>query len=394
MIAVTLAIGAAASTAAQDAAKYGADEKESVRERPVSTISVPYLGASIAIDPQSTEWTVEDVALWAYKHSPTAAVLEVERAALARQLDCDDEEQRAMIGLAQAVLAELALHARTEAAADAKLSYYRLVAARRQLEVLNGSAPLVEQLESLAETAERLEIVDGDRDKLADERLVLEDKWFEIDFSVQRLFGQLGGLLGNQVGDGAHIQLLSPLPQGDAIGLDETLLIEHAFSHRHDLKAIEALCRCLNCKSLPAARKLLGSFVPGIGLDLLTAASGGGILKLHGHRQDDSADLAQRKAQCHKLAESRREQIAAEVHDALLRVQAAIARGEVARRRVAAQRIVADRARRGEELEQVLPGTQLQAELKLAELETLQLLQELALAEGVVALERAIGDTL
>ncbi len=336
-------------------------------------------------------WTSDQASDWAYRNSPTAALVEMERRAVAKLLDCDDEEQRAMAGLIQAVSAELALHRRHESAANALVAYYQIVAAREQIELLNETAPLIKTLQALAKTAEQLELVDGDRDALADQRLQLEDKWFEIDFGAQRLRNQIAGLAGRPFDATERLDFVSPLPLDVSLQADEAALVEIALATRHDLKATEALCRCLNEKSLPAARDLLGTLVPGLGLDALLGVSGGGLLKLHHRRDKEAADLAERRAQCRKLAENQRDMIRREVRDALLGYQAAEARLDVANRRVEAQRNVADRTRRGQELEQLPPGSEEQANLETLRLKTLRLQRRLAYAEALVQIQRVTG---
>jgi hypothetical protein len=367
---------------------------------PILLVAALTLRIDAAQPPQTNDppdvrprWDVDRVAEWAHAHAPTAQLLEIERRAVAQLMDREDAQQRAITALIQAVSAELASHQREQAAADARLSYYRLVAARQQLALLDASEPLLEQLESLAETATQLGVPDGDRDRLADQRLQLEDQWFEVDLGSQRLQLQLGGQVGRLSTALEQITLTSPLPDGTAWQQDEAALVELAFANRHDLRAIETLCRCLNCDSLPAARDLLGSLVPGLGLDVLLETADRGLLGLHARRDSASADLAQRRQQCQSMAESRRQQIRAELRDALLRLESARSRLEVAKRRVTAQREVAERAGVTEQIGDAPAGTQLRARLQSLEYESQRLQRELDLAEAVVALRRAVGQS-
>lgn len=362
-------------------------------DEPISVLLAPHPAApAVAVaESSSWSWTDQQVAKWAYDHSPSARLLEAERAAVGKQLDCDDEEKRAMVGLIQAVSHELALHQRNEAAADALLAYYRIVSTKHQLEPLRESAPLLEALESLAQTAERLELEDGDPDLLADRRLQMEDKWFEVDFGIQRLQAQLGMLIGETSNAPREVHLISPLPTTSPWELDVEQLTNVAHHHRRDLAAIRALCRCLNEKSLPAARELMGSLVPGLGLDILGAPKG----KLLGLcKGDDAEDLACRKMQCQQMVKGREEQIAAQVEDAVLRLRTALARVDVAERRYRAQSAVAERKQSAMEFEQVPPGTGQAATLERYQRQSEWLLSQLEVAESVVALRRAVGIVL
>lgn len=340
----------------------------------------------------AASWTAEDVANWAAAHSPTANLLEAERAALGQALDCKDEEQRAQIGLLQAVSRELALHSRQESAADALDVYYQAQAAILQMEILRQAAPRLDNLEQMAETAETLELPDGDVDELADRRMAMEDQWFEADLGLQRLRNQLASLTG-QNSDTAQLAFFaSPLPDATGIEQDAAAHIPEAMAKRRDLKAIETLCRCTTAKTLPAARQLLGALVPGLGLQV--AASGGGCGLLGGRNNSEDEDLACRKAQCNQLARSRRSQIEAQIRDAVLQLREATSRLEVARRRAILRAEMAERAKRAIDLEQEPAGSDQLAELESLEQQAEVIRRELAVAKAIVALNRAKGTVL
>ena len=341
----------------------------------------------------STQWTVEQAAAWAYAKAPTAQLLEMERRAVARGLDCDDEKQRARVGLIQAVSAELATHYRNESAADAMMAYYGLVAAREQLKLLKRSIGPLEDLEAMAGEAEALELVDGDRDELADRRLQLEDQWFEIEYGVRRIQSRLGDLIGRTDLARGEVELVSPLATDLGVPLDAEALTTAALVNRRDLIAIETLCRCMNEDSLPAARELLGAFVPGLGSDAGLASRAKGLLclQLADKGDDEAAELATRRAQCRDLANARRDQIRRQVNDAVLQMEGAMRRVDVAQRRVQAKQDVVARTRRAEQLEQLPPGSWEKAQLELLQIRSVYLQRQLDLAEAVVKVKRMTG---
>jgi hypothetical protein len=337
-------------------------------------------------------WQAEDVAQWAAKHSPTANLLDAERNALGCGLDDKDEDERAQIGLIQAVSKELAIHSRQEAAADALDAYYQVVATGRQIEVLRQAVPGIQSLESLAEHAEQLGVPDGDIDKLADRRLDLEDRWFQADFGVQRLRNQLSALISHPATESATAVFQSPLPGAFGIALTPETHIAEALTHRHDLLAIETLCRCTTSRTLPAVRQLLGALVPGIGLPAISSGGGCGLLGMH--KKSDDEDLASRRRQCQQMAAARRVQIEAEVRDALLQLREASERLTVANSRLTLKQEVVQRATRAIELEQASPGADQLAELEMLEQKALVVSQELAVARAIVLLNRTKGTTL
>ena len=338
-----------------------------------------------------SDWAAGDVAAWAAKNSPTANLLEAERSALGQKLDCKDEDELAQIGLIQAVSRELALHSRQEAAADALDVYYQAQATILQMTILRQAAPRLDTLESMAAKAETLELPDGDVDELADRRMEMEDRWFQADLGLQRLRNQLAGIVGREHTVAEAAIFSTPFPVADTIELSAEAHIPEALGKRRDLRAIETLCRCTNSKTLPAAKQLLGSLVPGLGLQVATSGGGCGLLGLHKNSDDD---LACRKAQCQQLATARREQIAAQVRDAILQLREAKSRLEVARNRAALRAMLAESAARAIRLEQKPPGSDQLAELESLEQQADVIQRGLAVARAIVALNRAKGTTI
>lgn len=358
-----------------------------------------------AVGDASAQWSHQRVAERAYATATTAQLLDTERRAIACVMDTNDEAERALVGLAQAVLEAWARHERQQSAADARLAYCRIVAAQLQLQRLDKSLPLLESLEHLAETSEQLGLADEPtdtdaRDRLADQRLQLEDRWFEIDFGRQRLWGQLRLLLHDESFTENKAVLIGPLlteiahqSRGSATDLDLNGLTQRAIQQRQDLRALETLCHCLNEDSLPAARHLLAGLVPLSGLTPLgnppALAKPLMWLRCNGRATED---LAARRTQCQQLVVARRTQIRAEVRDAVLQLREAWAREDVARRRVNAAQRAAERQRVTEDLGRALPGTRLRAELRTHELSAQLLRQQLAIAEANIALQRALGE--
>lgn len=337
-------------------------------------------------------WTAAEVGRAAADHAPAARLLESERTASACGLDRDDPEACARAGLIQAIYGDLAAHQRNEAAADAMAAYWRAVAVRDQLELLAQADPLIDTLQALAEAAARLEIADGNRDQLDDQRLQLEDRLIEGRYSLLRLRHQIAALTGSSNEQAETARLADPLRVPRMIDLDAERQIEIAFSNRGDLRALETLCRCMNGNSLPAARDLLGTFSPGLGVAsaAATAARSSRLLTLHAPRPS-IADLACRRAQCNELVAARREQVQAEVRDAVLQVEEAVARADVARRRAELADAVAQRALRATEVEQQPPGAGEQAQLVALERQAELIERQQRVAVALVELQRVQG---
>lgn len=350
------------------------------------------LATSPAAAEGSNAWTAAEVARAAAEHAPAARLLESERTASACGLDRDDPEACARAGLIQAIYGDLAEHQRNEAAADAMAAYWRAVAVRDQIQLLHQAEPLIDTLEALAEAAARLEIADGNLDQLDDQRLQIEDRLIEGRFSLLRIRHQIAALIGSSSEQAEAARLDEPLGGQRTPELDVERQIEIAFSHRSDLRALETLCRCMNGNSLPAARDLLGTFSPGLGVAsaAVTAARGSRLLTLHAPRPS-IGDLACRRAQCSELVAARREQVQAEVRDAVLQVEEAIARVDVARRRAELADAVAERARRATEIEQQPPGTSEQSQLVALERQAELIERQQRLAVALVELQRAQG---
>lgn len=357
------------------------------------------LTAILAAAPLSAEdsntapvWTVAAVGRAAADHAPAARLLETERTASACGLDREDSEACARVGLIQAVYGDLAAHQRNDAAADAMSAYWRAVALRDQLDLLDEAYPLLDTLEALADAAERLEIPDGNRDQLADERLQIEDRLIEGRFSQRRVRHQLAALTGSSVAQAEAAQLEDLLPVPQETDLDVDRQIDIAMRNRSDLHAAETLCRCMNGNSLPAARDLLGTFSPGLGIAAATAtaARGSRLLALHAPRPS-FPDLACRRSQCNELVAVRREQIYAEVRDAVLQLEEAVARAEVASRRAELADTAARRAIRATEIEQQAPGTGQRAQLESLEQQADRIEKQLRVAQALVELKRAQG---
>lgn len=362
-----------------------------MRRAPLLLIAILAASTAAAEDSAgSSVWTASEVGRAAADHAPAARLLESERAASACGLEREDPEACARVSLIRAVYGDLAEHQRSEAAAEAITAYWRAVALRDQQELLRQADPLLDTLEALADAAERLEIADGDRDQLADERLQIEDRRIETRFSLRRVRNQIAALTGQSVDQAETAQLGDSLSAPRDFDLDIDRQIGIALANRSDLHALETLCRCMTGNSLPAARDLLGSLSPGLAIAAATATHGGRLLSLHAPRPS-IADLACRRSQCHELVAARREQIGAEVRDAVLRIEEAIARADIARRRAEMADTAARRAVRATEIEQAAPGTGQRAQLEALEQQADLIEKQLRLAEAVVELQRARG---
>lgn len=346
-------------------------------------------------------WTDDQVARWAYEHSALAKLLDAERVAIARQTRLRSDEDRACVGLVQSVLCELALHQRNESAADALGVYYRGVGTNALFEPLRKIAPALEDLRDLAETAVNLELPDGDITTLEDQRLQFEDQWFQLEYGLARIEARLCQMTHqiSHAEDGC--ELTSPLPfdfckctEGELdcpLEQDVEQLIEQAYANRKDLSAVYVLYRCLNEKSLPAARRLLAGMIPGGGIDLIGGLPGTLFsFASHGH----SDDLAARRAQCLQLIQNKKRQIEGEIRDAVLELQSNRARLQVVTQRWRNKAQATERVAQCVAYDLQKPGAVQQGQIEVFQLEAEKIMIEQSVAESVVKLRRAVGCVL
>jgi hypothetical protein len=359
---------------------------------PFSAVDLPSRDIQTSGDSASSpsaNWTADDVAQWSAAHSPAARAMESERSIVGVGMDREDQGQKAQVALIQSVYREMAKFHRSDSMGSALKAYYQAVAVREKKALLRQSAPILETLESMAGQARDLDIPDGDPAAISDTIMEMEDRWYQADYGYQRLLNQLAGLTGQKIDPSGLPVLSTPLPSSAETLLSIDEYLQAALANRSDLVAVETLCRCMNGKSLSAARSILGMLSPGAGMTALPTPPSG-LMALHG-LEVPTADLACRKMQCQQLSEMRRQQIQSEVRDRYIQLQEAIARWRVSQKRVDAKRNAVENAKRARELEQVPPGTELRMQLELFEYQAISIDRQLALAEAMVALSQATG---
>lgn len=341
-----------------------------------ATTAAPASAAPIS--DQQESWTVDQVRQWATEQAAVARLIDAERRAAGCGLDRDDAEQCAQVGLIQAVLAALAKHDRNEAAGEAMSVYYQIVGLESQLGLLDQAHAELSSLVKAAETAERLELPDGDPNELRRRRSEVVDQRLRAKYGAEKLRIRLARLTGKERQLAAAAELTDSLPEEVApIALE--IAIEQARTERGDLKAVSILCRCMNEDSLPAARSLLGIVQPGLGLSLLTSSK----CLLPGLGGGDDADLSCRRAECRQLLQVTRDNIEDEVVLAELDVRQAVERRANAVSKAALAEDHAKRQAKAEELEQASAGSHSLAKLTSLEAqgEAIQRHIELAVAE-------------
>lgn len=333
--------------------------------------------------PVGVGYSLNQVRQWAADHSPEGNLLDSEAKAIRCNVDPHDEESRCSAALMSSVLTELALGRRADDAELAAKAYHQWIAATEGLAVARAALVTHDELVSLAEKAEELEIPDGDVLKLRQEHFVLLDAETQQRFAIPKLRQELSRLTGRPESEAATAFPIENLPES-AAPIDASTAVVAAIAQRHDLRAIGNLCQKMNTCSLPAARQLLAAINPGVGLSLAAAAGGGGGGGLLGclKKDDDTQDLAARKRQCVEIRESLEGQIRNETLQAVLDIRLAAARVEIAIAQwdVARTRVADAKDRIG--IAQAPPGTDLVIELEAARLrgEVIRRKLDLALA--------------
>lgn len=339
-------------------------------EPTLPTVSEPESFASV--------YTLHDVTQWAYDHSPAAALIESESAAVVRGIDTSNADGCCAARLIQNVLREVALARRNDSATEAATAYHKLVAATQAVALAEEAIAIQDKLIALAAEAERLDIPDANPLKLRQSRLDLVDVKTEQSFNGLKLRQELSRLTGRSESEVATAVMAESLPTeapsmiaGDAVA---TALIQ-----RNDLRAAQILCRDLKRCNLDAARLLLGTISPGVGLSLATAATG--ILKC---LKDDNTDndLNARRCQCQEIQKSLQSVIRNETLQAVLDVRNAGARLNIVDEQIllASERL--DDTRGKIQIDDVTPGSDFIVELEIYQLrgDRLTLQKDLAVA--------------
>lgn len=271
-------------------------------------------------------WSADQVRRWAIQHATIARMLDSERSAVGCGLNRDDPNQCAQVGLIQAVLRETARHDRNQSAGEALSVYYRIVGLQRQLELLDEADEELSTLIGMADSAAKLNLPVDDPNELRRRRIDVQDQQVQATFGMLALRKRLAGLTG-QSPAAASVAVLSDSLALELITLDRDAAVAEAMAERADLRAVQTLCRCMNKRSLPAARTLLGVLQPGLGLSLISASK---TCLLGRRNADDGDDLGCRRQQCRQLEQSTRHSIREQVLQAELDLQQALERRRLA----------------------------------------------------------------
>lgn len=338
---------------------------------------------------ESVGWTAEQVRRWAADSSTGASLLDAERRSLASGLDRKDADSAVQTGLMQSVLGHLAAHERNRAAGEALGLYYRIAGIQVQAELAAEARQVLRSLLEMAERAEVLELPDGNAHELRGRLLDLRDQLVRLEYGGRTARLRLARLTGQPTDQADSVALLDPLPRELAVQSTAGAL-ETALQNRGDLRAAEALCRCLSEDSLPAARTMMSLIRPGLGLAAVATGRGALLGRLHAGR-DGLSELDCRRQQCRLLQDSIRESIRDEVATAELTLWQAGERVALAAQREELAITAAEEAESAVRLDQATPGSERLATLDALRLagETIERRVELALAD--VQLRQAQG---
>lgn len=333
-------------------------------------------------------YTFHDVTQWAYDHSPAAALIESEAAAIVRGIDTSDDNGCCAARLIQDVLQEVALARRSDSANEAAIVFHQLVAATQAVIYAEEAIAVQDKLIALAAEAERLDIQDANPLKLRQTRLDLVDAKTEQSFNGLKLRQELSRLTGRSEAEVASAEMGESLPT-EAPSIVAADAVATALSQRHDLRAVQILCRDLRRCNLDAARLLMGTISPGVGLSLATAATG--ILKCLKEDNTDN-DFNARRCQCQSLQNSLKDVIRNETLQAVLDVRSAGARLKLVDEQLLLASARLDDTRGKVQLDVVTPGSDYIVELEIHQLRGDQLALQKDLAVAIDNLNHAQGN--
>lgn len=355
---------------------------------------------------RTSRWTVEAVRQAAVENASGAALIESERQALAATVGRRQDEVAAQARMLRSALGHLADHDRNRAAAEALELHYRIVGIETQIGLAQDARDVIDALLRMAERAEALELPDGNRNEFRHQRLEVDDQLVRLNAARRAALRRLARLIEYPTDQSDSITLSDRLPSpSDSERAGETLPapgeeptaedapdspVNIAMRNRSDLRAVDAICRCLSTDTLPAARTLMGVLRPGLGLATAVAGGGGLLGRLHGDR-GDAAELTRRRRQCDLLRQSTRDTIRDDVALALANLHQATRRVRIAAERESIAISTAEESDSAVRLEQAAPGSERLALLEALRLaaETIDRRVDLAVAE--VELRKAQG---
>jgi hypothetical protein len=333
-------------------------------------------------------YTFDDVTRWASDHSPAANLIESESVAVTRGINTNDPDGCCAARLVQNVMREVALARRSDSVLQAAVAYHKLVAATQAVKMADDAIAAQDKLIALATEAERLGLPYANPLKLRQTRLDLLDLKTEQSFGALKLRQELSRLTGRSESEVATATMSDALPvQAPSIVAGDA--VATALTQRHDLRAIQILCRDLNRCNLDAARLLMGTLSPGVGLSLATAATG--MLKCFKEDTTEN-DLNARRCQCQELQDSLQAVIRNETLQAVLDVRSAGARLKLVdeQLQLASERL--DETRGKIHIDEATPGSDLVVELEIYQLRGDRLARQKDLAVAIDNLNHAQGN--
>lgn len=346
-------------------------------EQAVAPISDPQMSA--------TTYTLDDVTRWAHDYSPAASLIESEAAAVVRGIDTSNADGCCAARLIQDVLREVALARRSDRANEAAIAFHQLVAATQAVILADEAIAVQDKLIAFAAEAERLDIPDSNPLKLRQTRLDFIDMKTQQSFNGLKLRQELSRLTGRSETEVANALMGGLLPT-EAPSIAAGDAVATALNQRHDLRALQILCRDLKPCNLDAARLLMGAISPGIGLSLATAASG--ILKCLQEGNNDK-DLNTRRCQCQELQSSLQGVIRNETLQAVLDVRSAGARLKLVDEQIQLASARLEGTRGKIQIDEATPGSDWMVELEIYQLRGERLERQTDLAVAIDNLHHA-----
>jgi hypothetical protein len=224
----------------------------------------------------------------------------------------------------EAILGHLVVHQRGRDAAAAMIVAYKLLAIERRIVHLEETSARIaswrqalEKLVDAGQTKVDDSALQEQEDRLPDARTLLRNGRLKLQL-------QLASMLNLPMDCADLITIQEPLDvHVGTLELDQA--IQDALCLRRDLRAIRQTCPCITEKNLDSMRKLLSTFQPGIGLEIIQPKNW--LQRCHLIRDDSKEKEAElRRQQCRELARQRETQIRSEVIAAAVHLEEAYER--------------------------------------------------------------------
>ncbi len=367
-----------------------ARQDNSALNAPISAVAAatePSSLASLTVTDNVT-WSTLQVTQWAQSRSPTARLYDAEAAALNASFDRDDRAACAQANLLTQTLSHLACYQRHQSTIEALKTFTQIQGLEQQRDLLLRSLEVLDELISLVEQAERLELQDGNPLVLQQERLNVEDQLAQVEAGIAKsriLLAQQTGqslLIAESVSLSGHTPGLIYANRDDAFAA--------ALAQRCDLMAIRLVCQSLNAQTLPAVRQVMATLQPGLGLAISQLPRKALLASLH-TSVPTSAELCQRREECQELQATRVQQVQAELFAAWIDVESNQQRLRIAQRRAEIGNRLYRQSKEAIELDKGKPGSDLEALLQQYQAEGQQVQQQLSLTQSLLELYRVVG---